>query len=967
MPLTEQLASSRNFSLGLTRQDAGTARHFSEFILVFLLAGLAFGVQAFCFRLPNSTLVFDALGFLNAANACLHAWTPKIAWQTLAYVVHGFPEGERVVLLQNAGSIVELAKTGPLTPVLLALAYAFSGSAAVTAHWTVGAATMIVIHALIVTTMWLIGCQCFSPWVGRLSAVVGVFYCGFAANATRLLSEAPTALSIALAAWSTIAFLRIVLGGSAGSIEDADVRARPGRTKTGMKLPLAQSAVAGCALALVVLSRSVFLLLPLLLVTIGCLLLTRRSLPLADGLRLRDVSKLLAVMLFSMAVTLLPWILCKQIITGQPSLLIERRGPWNLFVGWNVSDDGFDVLPNYCVTRPDAFPLTMQQALVKVSGGALSAPLPFIDMMLRKPARLIDSPWNDFQVSAWGLGWQWHTWWHQVLILLSACGSAQLIALALMRKRPAETVAPAVLSAVIAYHLIYCLFLCLPRYFVTAMPEVIVLAVSGLLVAYRTMPRYRLLLLVALTALTPTVNWAITALSAAQCQLLPLLAAATSVHVVAWGVAAIATAGLATWFYFARQASVIQQCRTVSNCWCLVAVGACLMLFLATKHCLQGLEFNLALANGHPGLQVRVAAPAAVSEHNRYFLLVDFNGPRANPLQPDSVSLFINDERLNSRLLPLLELDDSQRENFVYERVFASSAGVEPASFRQWWAAEIPFACVQRCANQLMDVRIEKKAGSGAAYLTADFYQPGQLNQSLSIRRFSWSKGFNCNPPGEVRMPEYYTAVVPPGQRTTARQQLRPRVYLLSVDCHQSAAQTGTEKQVIRLPDTTIGTGNSCRFARFVINVDNKRLLASRQVCNAGIHIRVTGSLRSPSAAGQGSIALMENLTQGTEQHCELAPLAPGSLSATSTWRTFEFDDHVALNPLNSHSVLPTTLDSVCLMVCAVPWFDALQYQRFRPNAPVEFKDLQVELNAESFVNLDTQHWQVYRSEPISL
>jgi hypothetical protein len=111
---------------------------------------------------------------------------------------------------------------------------------------------------------------------------------------------------------------------------------------------------------------------------------------------------------------------------------------------------------------------------------------------------------------------------------------------------------------------------------------------------------------------------------------------------------------------------------------------------------------------------------------------------------------------------------------------------------------------------------------------------------------------------------------------------------------------------------------------------------------------------------------LIENFEKNKNGFQEYAPLAPETIYAPADkWRDFAFED--ILNPLrldhNAAAVdaqsTTARLKSLKVQFFQTPWWEALGYGIFKGHSSTEFRNLKVEVFAQSGMNLafDNRQW----------
>jgi len=266
-------------------------------------------------------------------------------------------------------------------------------------------------------------------------------------------------------------------------------------------------------------------------------------------------------------------------------------------------------------------------------------------------------------------------------------------------------------------------------------------------------------------------------------------------------------------------------------------------------------------------------------------------------------------------------MDSSEREPFIYERSFAASGATDIEMIRQWWCVEVPPDLLKNARNATT-IKVENKSQDNPAYLAGDIYEKGQTLHALSMTRFSWTKGFYIDSPGEIRMDEWRAS----GDGSGLARGVRPRIALLFVDDSRGYQPDylATQKS---LPHAAIGKRSNEHTVSYTVSgAELQAQDAGAQV--DGLRVHVAGMLRADSKPGVGSSALVENIVRDGTDVIEYAPAAPASYKADSQWRSFQFDDVLPLKgatgATNSHE--HGGLKSVQLILAGKPWWDVLQY-----------------------------------------
>jgi hypothetical protein len=221
----------------------------------------------------------------------------------------------------------------------------------------------------------------------------------------------------------------------------------------------------GFGLATLQLARSVMILLSFL------------SLPLTFFQeRQSGAVKSLVWLLAAMSLVLIPWLFAQKAIFDKASLVVDRVGNYNLFVGTNPDISGWLSYP-----YPDGTAVEKRPAISILAENVKRSPSRFARLMLDKPYRLGKFPWNDFRTAAGLFNYTLQVLFHQLLLLLCAVG----ICLAFVRNDDGSAPEASIfrgrllLLLYFACHVIYFCFITVPRYNMTATPVLTLFAAAG--------------------------------------------------------------------------------------------------------------------------------------------------------------------------------------------------------------------------------------------------------------------------------------------------------------------------------------------------------------------------------------------------------------------------------------------------------------------------------------------------------
>ena len=929
-----------------------------EGLLFFILAIVLFSSFQALPGSPNLSLIFDSQGYLAAGGACQKLFSWEFLSAVASYVASGFSEPSRLLVLNKLGAASDLGFSGPIVPFFLACVYNLFGKQAISQNWLIGANAFLVVSAAMVPLVWLAAKQFWGPGQARLAAILALTYPPLAINSWRILGDVTTCFAAAL----LLALLaKLTMSRSYG-------------------LPaLCWGALTGTAIVWLMLGKAPLMLFPWLALA--------EILFLAVILRVPDVfnAHYVVGILLGCAIALAPWMLVKQIITGQPSIIVDRGGAYNFWVGCNLQADGWDILPSRFVANPKEFTKTSAEVKSEVLSTFKDKPLSFIDLMARKPARLMCAPWNDFQNSFFGIPWVMQKWWQEVILLLAFAGALISLRVAVVRRDFKEIAPIVILCTFVLYFLIYAPVISMSRYFYPAVPALLLLSSQGLFWMISQSRKVAFQLLIVATLVLPGLLAFIDPSLAVNSLWLGKQVAQHGVgNVALFGSTAIVIC-LSLWFWILSLATgkvaklepfklvVERRGRRYLLLWScarfgplVVLLGALVCASASARQELFCLEWAKQLT-GRKSIECKIFVPRQVSPRS-WYLVVDAVGTGTDPSferHPD-LDVQVNGKQIKAEVRPFWALDCSQRDNLVYLKTFAYGQGKNIEDIRQWWCVAMPADLVRENSNNQITVSSSSESQTRPVVF-GDFVTPeGEPGgHTLSLRNFSWCKGFFADCVGEMRM----DSIVRPRGLTNIWFQapkIRPRIRLLAI------ADRPTESSFsdisFSVPKISIGPGQ----ALLVVDKSIPAAILSqvnRQISGlpgpSAALIQVSANYRS-AKAGKTSICLVESLDDvpADVSSTQFAPLAPTVMQANSKWQTVSFEDIVPL--ANVRGQEPATLKQVRVLLSAVSWWDLLSYGRFKAKTNIDFEDLLVRLRAIKVFNLDAQKYEEYQSQVLN-
>lgn len=463
--------------------------------------------------------------------------------------------------------------------------------------------------------------------------------------------------------------------------------------------------------------------------------------------RKADAFKSLGLLLIGMALVMLPWLCAQKAVLNKASLVVDRVGNYNLFVGTNPDISGWLSYP-----YPDGTGIESRSALSVLTGNVKLSLGRSIKLMLDKPYRLAKFPWNDFRTDIGFFTFPLQVAFHQFLLLLCAVG----ICLALITKPDGKLVERGILNArllLFAYfasHAIYWFFITVPRYNMTATPELILFAGAGAdaLMALFNENRKRAVLVFnafLLFFLSARLN---------DIGLLFQITGSPSLSLIL--LCALKAVAAGVFFYLLWKLSQNPSAKSVivRAAFTSVAFASILVVAYPARANGRAFEWQAQLLNkGDKITQQFVFSKndMAALSGKRLFLLFDTDGVRAFV---ENGRILLNGEPLNAPVIPGISLtqDFSAAKymgkqsdqlyfecEWIYERMTVS-AGIGAAEIRQWFVVPLPLNTVNRLGTSgTLTVEIENASGVRSFKVFGN-YNPVKLLPS--IESSSWEKAF---------------------------------------------------------------------------------------------------------------------------------------------------------------------------------------------------------------------------------
>jgi len=733
-------------NINLDKQESNLA---ITFVLIFALSLILRIWFNFFTVHANAAFACDAAEYLRDAQGLALSLTKLFgqsqSLSTSIQVLFGYGNANEMARVKDIfAPMQEMSISGPVFPTFLLVCYKLFGQDPSFNLWMIPIAIQCLLSALMSVLIASIGNACWGKITGMTAGILAALYPGFIVNSGRLYSESFACFLTCLVLWLVISYLA------------------NGKThyKWGFLLGICLFSLQTTRSIMVILSFAilVFFAIASLLTTEGRLAIVKYTLAIAAAF----------------LICLLPWLAVQKIAFGKASLIVDRVGNYNLFMGNNVDTLGWLSIP-----YPDSTGMEKENHCQLLKQAVRRSPKRWLTLMLDKPVRLLKLPWNDFKVWIGPISPAVQAIFHQLILVFAAIGLIFIyIYFDLKYKRP-KILARALILFTLLLHLAYLAFITVPRYNLTAMPEVILFASAGLVLTMQafksrqSVPKaIRLLLVIVLLILLAHLD--IISAFAVRFSTTPITLAVTLAKL-------------------ALSMSIILKALTLGlfflNCWrltpsvtfsgydnfsrrhnyALIPISL-LALFALPAYCLplrahgrwyewsQDLHRSSERAYRLLDLTDRQARQLA---HGGAYLAVNLSGGANLASDWD---FFINDVKLTGPFIPslsmaqdlsLVHLDNGINYTIEQEsilKILCGHCAISPLDLRQWYL--IPISAQQGTGilkhvdqthfhsnSVTLSLTIYKRVGSPGALYGA-YPLDRHFTMVPSLFRFSWEKAF---------------------------------------------------------------------------------------------------------------------------------------------------------------------------------------------------------------------------------
>jgi len=688
----------------------------------------------FAFADGHSAIVFscDASEYLRDARGLSQLIGSPNLVDSMRLLTEKLSSDETALLRQNFAPVKELAIAGPIFPLLLWTSFATFGVPVAQVNWAAPVIFQAIISAMTCALIAFIGHAAWGRRVGIAAGAIACLYPAFIVNSIRMYSESFSCFLLCAVVALAIPVVR----------------------KEGMF----HSITAGVCLAFLQLTRSVMILVTGLTFVLTAWLSPGRS----------RVLRLLGL-ITGLAIVFAPWLLFQQLAFGKSSVVVDRVGHYNLFIGTNTATQGYLSYP-----YPDGRGIEKKTYATLVGAQIKESPERFARLMLDKPLRLLKYPWNDFRTSIGIFNIDSQVIYHQLMLAFAAIGAS----LCLFERSINEPKLRLrmLLVTLLAMHVVYLAFITVPRYNLTSMPFFILFSAAGLVATFSALRKPKSLealvfaspgamrttlsrtaAIVILAALAMSLMFARTDWFTAA--LLPLGASATVSLAVASLIKAFPLIAFFSAIYIA--ASQLPKNRKfvkfIPMTIALVVIPLCALPMRSHG---RVFEWALSADSSHTAKQF-ITIPRekreTVAQRDCYILVDCLNWQALG----NDGHVFVNGVELNGPMLPVMPFaqDLSQMKTrgnkpnidqkyLECEDIYTSltaAAGGGNLDLRQWFAIPVPRSIIATALQQEepgFNVELDQKQATNSDVYGSYCDARDTHVRIPSVARYSWEKAF---------------------------------------------------------------------------------------------------------------------------------------------------------------------------------------------------------------------------------
>lgn len=795
---------------------------------------------------PNCAGCCDASEYVrNAAALSSMLDLPQEFWHKFFNCAIGTaPQAELESVRAYMSGLKEVYQAGPVFPIFLTLS--FSAAGFLFANNPFGAPVLVqsVLSAVACCLIADFTGKAWSRPVGYTAGVIAALYPGFIINSGRLYTES-------FATFLVCVVLSLAVNGF-----------------FSLKNVVPRALALGFLSACLQLTRSILVITSLCMVPL--LIFQQR------GARWKSA---LASLLIGFAFIVVPWVSFQRVAFDKGGIVVDRVGNYNLFIGSNTQTQGWLTFP-----YPDGRGIEKSSLPNLLAQSYKSSPSRFIRLMLDKPARLLQMPWNDFRTSIGLFDVAAQSLFHQFLLLCAALGVVMALFTNVGKESPtrAQMYSRLLLLGFASIHLIYVLFITVPRYALTAMPVVIAFSAAGLATVAALFSGERSRQIGVKTAGSALALWLLTHANLVQ----PLMESGTTGSAVAaLGVQCLARLGIlafllySIWVGLEKTSGYRRLARITATICFILAIP---LIVLPGRAAGRWYEWQKSLIGD--SVTQTLTLPEQSGKRQTY-LMVDTDGSSSLT----SAEISVNGKKLTGPIIPGLALaqDYSSLQHVTNGKVtwegenifnfMTKPADTSNSELRQWFLVPIPAEITSAAKGQL-SVKISRKPSASEEIVGIVYgsYHHGKELYIPSATVYSWEKAFyGVENEAGLTDPRLDQSVHVPLARTA-----EPNIRLLM----PAATASVTQLKVVQIPPLELTAKSPSKpFAIFTMPAYAKDDLWI---------VRITGAIKSKNSTARPSVTLLADCnTPGNRYE---SPWTPNYISTSGSWTDFEMAVPVA-------------------------------------------------------------------------
>lgn len=667
----------------------------------------------FNFYLPhvNAYSAGDASEYLRNAEAMTKlTHLPARFWYDCLLSLGGLaPAGVQASIKTAFSPLQDLYIAGPVFSIFLVGCFSVVGLPFDANNWIVPVAGQCILSAFTATLISLIAAQSWDRRTGLIAGFLAAFYPAYIVNSGRLYSE-----SFACFWFCAVLFLTI-----------------RGFFRSGCS-PFF-SLITGFSLATLQLTRSV-----MVVVSLAVIPITLFQQPKSGRWK---AAMLLAA---GFVLVVVPWMSWQKLAFGKSNLVVDRVSHYNLFIGNHTDSLGWLSFP-----YPDGHGIE-NESFPQIIGEAFRAsPSRWMKLMLDKPARLFGFPWNDFRTPIGSLTFKGQVLIHEAILLLAFIGCALMVAVQPDRAPNSRQLAARILIlGLLGLQCLYMLFITVPRYNLTGMALIVLLAAAGSSYAIETFKPDKKVLAPYAVLVSGLAMFCF-----ARCDLVALLHACpvfTDIRLcLALSSAIKAAALIAVAISLWKAGSLLAGNRSLARAL-IVVVTFIVFPSICLPIRAHGRWYEWQSVLSVPGQTVSQRIKLSVGDlanarERQCYLMIDSDGFRSL----STLDVYVNGRKVTAPLIGSLSLVDDfshfeslgdNRLSLACEYIFyclTQATGISNSDLRQWFLIPID----SKLLASDMNVELKKRNGSETVLFGA--YNNNQRELEIpSPTLYSWEKCF---------------------------------------------------------------------------------------------------------------------------------------------------------------------------------------------------------------------------------